>query len=165
MSNRPRRRPPPEKWEYEAAGLIPWEPEPCSELKPGEPCLSLYKHSAVSLAAVMPCPTKSFSSAAACSAMFAGKGAGEECPQITCPKALGVEMKLTCGGDCCPKCWAPNHVVAVDRHTAIKPVDVVPIAPQAPTTCKGVRCFKPICAPGFQNGHVHGDCCYSCVAR
>ena len=27
-------------------------------------------------------------------------------------------MKLTCGGGCCPTCWAPDHVVTLDRHSA-----------------------------------------------
>eukprot|EP00812_Abedinium_dasypus_P009917 NODE_3572_length_768_cov_144.266480.p2 GENE.NODE_3572_length_768_cov_144.266480~~NODE_3572_length_768_cov_144.266480.p2 ORF type:complete len:110 (+),score=30.62 NODE_3572_length_768_cov_144.266480:265-594(+) len=98
-------------------------------------------------------------------ALFGEKPDEEKCPQVMCPKALGVAMKLTCGGDCCPKCWVPDHIGAMERHRKINAVSVVDKAPQAPETCDGVRCFKPLCAAGFQVGHVQCDCCYSCVAR
>mmetsp|Transcript_132024 Transcript_132024/g.422453 ORF Transcript_132024/g.422453 Transcript_132024/m.422453 type:complete len:165 (-) Transcript_132024:52-546(-) len=139
-----------------------WTPEPCEELAPGMPCVKLYEHPQGSTT-VMPCPMESVTSADGCGALFGGKADGEQCPQITCPKALGVTMKLVCAGGCCPSCWAPDHVVNLDRHTALENPAVVPPAPQAPTSCGGVRCFEPMCAEGFAKGHVQGDCCYSCV--
>merc|ERR1719321_1416880 len=85
--------------------------------------------------------------AESCAAQFGDAPDGEQCPQITCPKALGVTMKLTCGGGCCPTCWAPDHVIAVDRHTAGPDTGlVVPPAPQAPPHCATAKCFEPICA-------------------
>merc|ERR1719215_1617223 len=33
-------------------------------------------------------------------------------------------MKLVCAGGCCPTCWAPDHVVGLDRHTALESPDV-----------------------------------------
>eukprot|EP00446_Apocalathium_sp_SHHI-4_P000950 CAMPEP_0177190102 /NCGR_PEP_ID=MMETSP0367-20130122/20633_1 /TAXON_ID=447022 ORGANISM="Scrippsiella hangoei-like, Strain SHHI-4" /NCGR_SAMPLE_ID=MMETSP0367 /ASSEMBLY_ACC=CAM_ASM_000362 /LENGTH=173 /DNA_ID=CAMNT_0018637705 /DNA_START=71 /DNA_END=592 /DNA_ORIENTATION=- len=145
------------------SGRAAWTPEPCEELEPGVPCAKLYEHPQGS-AMVMPCPVESQTSADGCGALFAGKADGTQCPQITCPKALGVTMKLVCTGGCCPTCWAPDHVVNLDRHSALENPAVVPPAPQAPTTCGGVRCFEPMCAEGFAKGHQQGDCCYSCIA-
>mmetsp|Transcript_34844 Transcript_34844/g.81395 ORF Transcript_34844/g.81395 Transcript_34844/m.81395 type:complete len:161 (+) Transcript_34844:90-572(+) len=144
-------------------GLVAaWKPEECSELAPGVPCRKLYEHPAGS-EFVAPCPTESYTSPDGCAAQFAGKTDAEMCPQIDCPKALGVTFKLVCGGGCCPTCWAPDHVVGLDRHTTTENKFVVPAAPQAPGTCSGVKCFTPICDEGFVEGHVQGDCCYSCV--
>jgi len=139
-----------------------WKPEPCGELAPGVPCVKLYEHPQGSTV-VMPCPVESQGNTEACGALFAGKGDGDQCPQITCSKAMGVTMKLTCGGGCCPTCWAPDHVIAVDRHTSIDDAAVVDAAPQAPSSCGGVKCFELGCATGFSKGFVNGDCCYSCV--
>merc|ERR1719453_2562470 len=138
-----------------------WKPEPCAELEPGVPCTKLYEHPQGSTF-VTPCPVEEMANAEGCSAYFAGKADADKCPQISCPKALGVTMKLVCAGGC-PTCWAPDHVIAIDRHTTIKSPYVVPAAPQAPTTCGGVKCFKPVCAPGLKPGHVQGDCCNSCT--
>merc|ERR1719356_1758388 len=139
-----------------------WKPEPCDELEPGVPCTKLYEHPQGSTV-VMPCPVESYTSAEACSAIFKGKADGEQCSQITCPKALGVTMKLVCAGGCCPTCWAPDHVVKLDRHTSIDDAAVVPVAPQAPATCSTAKCFKLSCASGYSEGYVQGSCCYSCV--
>merc|ERR1719277_1691944 len=139
-----------------------WEPTPCSEVSEGETCYKLYEHPQGSQL-VMPCPVETMGNAEACSAQFEGKADGQQCPQISCPKALGVTMKLVCGGGCCPTCWAPDHVVSLDRHTALKNPATVPAAPQAPGTCAGVKCFKPLCQAGQTVSHVQGDCCYSCV--
>merc|ERR1719498_201100 len=128
-----------------------WKPEPCDELEPGVPCVKLYEHPQGSTF-VTPCPVKSLADPGACNAYFGDKADGDKCPQITCPKALGVTMKLTCGGGCCPTCWAPDHVIAVDRHTSIDDAAVVDPAPQAPSTCCGVKCFKLNCAAGFTEG-------------
>merc|ERR1719198_1573136 len=139
-----------------------WKPEPCDELEPGVPCTHLYEHPQGSTF-VTPCPVERQTNTEACSAYFGDKPDGEKCPQITSPKALGVTMKLTCGGGCCPTCWAPDHVISLDRHTSVDDAAVVDAAPQAPGTCVGVKCFKLNCAAGFTEGHVAGSCCYSCV--
>merc|ERR1740121_3315851 len=139
-----------------------WEPEPCEELAPGVPCVKLYEHPQGS-EFVTPCPVESMTSPDGCSAQFGDKADADKCPQIYCPKALGVTMKLVCGGGCCPHCWAPDHVVSLDRHTTVDDAAVVPTAPQAPGTCGGAKCFKLACAAGHTEGHVEGDCCYSCV--
>jgi len=133
-----------------------WKPEPDSAFK-------LYEHPQGS-GLVMPCPTESQTFAEACSAQFGDKPDGQQCPQLNCPNALGKKFKLVCGGGCCPVCWAPDHVVAMDRHTSENTGLVVAAAPQAPSSCGGVKCFEPLCADGFQKGHVSGSCCYSCVA-
>mmetsp|Transcript_148067 Transcript_148067/g.258284 ORF Transcript_148067/g.258284 Transcript_148067/m.258284 type:complete len:162 (+) Transcript_148067:84-569(+) len=132
-----------------------WKPQPGDTYK-------LYEHSYGSTL-VQPCPKETQTSIASCQAYFADKADGEKCPQITCPKALGATFKLICGGGCCPSCWAPDHVVAVDRHTSIDDAAVVPIAPAAPPSCEKAKCFELLCAAGESKGYVQGDCCYSCV--
>jgi len=132
-----------------------WKPEPDSGVK-------LYEHPQGSTV-VTPCPVDSLTAPASCNAYFGDKADGAKCPQITCPKALGVTMKLTCSGGCCPTCWAPDHVIAVDRHTSIDDAAVVDPAPQAPSSCGGVKCFKLNCGAGFTEGFVNGNCCYSCI--
>jgi len=139
-----------------------WTPPSCEELAAGVPCRKLYEHPQGSTF-VGPCPVESQVSADGCQATFAGKADEDMCPQISCPKALGVTMKLVCGGGCCPTCWAPDHVIKMDRHTSLENPATVDPAPQAPGTCKGVSCFEPTCAKGFQKGFVQGSCCYSCV--
>eukprot|EP00413_Alexandrium_margalefii_P026234 CAMPEP_0204574054 /NCGR_PEP_ID=MMETSP0661-20131031/40380_1 /ASSEMBLY_ACC=CAM_ASM_000606 /TAXON_ID=109239 /ORGANISM="Alexandrium margalefi, Strain AMGDE01CS-322" /LENGTH=170 /DNA_ID=CAMNT_0051582541 /DNA_START=57 /DNA_END=572 /DNA_ORIENTATION=+ len=140
-----------------------WTPTPCSELEPGMPCRKLYEHPAGSTF-VGACPVESMTRPDACAAQFEGKADADKCPQLSCSKALGVTFKLVCGGGCCPTCWAPDHVLAVDRHTALENPDTVPAAPQAPPQCAGVSCFEPVCAEGYSKGFVQGNCCYSCVA-
>mmetsp|Transcript_18483 Transcript_18483/g.41180 ORF Transcript_18483/g.41180 Transcript_18483/m.41180 type:complete len:161 (+) Transcript_18483:87-569(+) len=139
-----------------------WEPEKCAELPEGVPCRTLYEHPMGS-EFVGPCPVETYTSTDGCAAQFEGKSDADKCPQIDCPKALGVTFKLVCGGTCCPTCWAPDHVVELDRHTTVENKLVVSAAPQAPGTCSGVKCFKPICADGYVEGHQQGDCCYSCL--
>merc|ERR1719155_342066 len=144
-----------------AVPTLAWKPEPCGELEPGVPCTHLYEHPQGSTV-VMPCPVDQMTDPGSCNALFGDKADGTQCPQITCPKALGVTMKLICGGGCCPTCWAPDQVLAMDRHTAMGESPYAPEpAPQAPTTCGGVKCFKPVCATGLAPGHVQGNCCYS----
>merc|ERR1719171_256060 len=133
--------------------LRKWSPPNCEELTPGVPCRSLYEHPQGSMF-VGACPVETFASPDGCAAQFAGKEDAAKCPQISCPKALGVTMKLVCGGSCCPTCWAPDHVIKLDRHTSISDAAVVDPAPGAPTTCGGVKCFKLSCAPGYTEGFV-----------
>jgi len=139
-----------------------WKPEPCDELAPGVPCVQLYKHPAGS-GLVTPCPVDTHTNVDGCAAYLTGKSDAEKCPQIKCPKALGVTFKLVCAGGCCPTCWAPDHVVKVDRHTAIKSTNLVPRAAAAPPTCEGAKCFTPLCGTGYKPGFVQGNCCESCI--
>jgi len=133
-----------------------WKPEPDSPFK-------LFEHPQGS-GLVTPCPKESQHLPESCTAQFGDKPDGQQCPQLNCPNALGKKFKLVCGGGCCPVCWAPDHVVAMDRHTSENTGLVVAAAPQAPSSCGGVKCFEPLCADGFQKGHVSGACCYSCTA-
>eukprot|EP00747_Dinoflagellata_sp_TGD_P129350 gnl/TRDRNA2_/TRDRNA2_174668_c0_seq10.p1 gnl/TRDRNA2_/TRDRNA2_174668_c0~~gnl/TRDRNA2_/TRDRNA2_174668_c0_seq10.p1 ORF type:complete len:191 (-),score=20.72 gnl/TRDRNA2_/TRDRNA2_174668_c0_seq10:75-566(-) len=139
-----------------------WTPEPCDSLPEGVPCVTLYKHPAGS-EFVTPCPGDTYKSAEGCGAYLSPRSDAEKCPQLTCPKALGVTFKLVCAGGCCPTCWAPDHVLALDRHSALKNPMTVDPHPAAPPHCSGVKCFEPICAPGTQKGFVQGSCCYSCT--
>merc|ERR1719238_1597518 len=70
-------------------------------------------------------------------------------------------------GQCCPVCFATDEEVALDRHTALQGKNpyLVDAAAAAPTTCGGVKCFKPHCFHGYSKGFVQGRCCESCVAR
>merc|ERR1719401_51646 len=81
----------------------------------------------------------------ACSALFDGKADDQKCSQITCSKALGVTMKLVCSGGCCPTCWAPDHIVKLDRHTTIERI------------CRGSKCkgAKTLCRCQM----LHSDLC------
>merc|ERR1719356_321718 len=133
-----------------------WTLEPCDQQPQGVPCKHPYEHPQGS-SIVMPCPADQQSRSESCAALVTGIEEGEKCPQLVCPKALGVTMKLVCGGSCCPTCWAPDHVVALDRHTNLENPAVVDPHPAAPTSCGGVRCFEPVCGEGFKKGHVQGD--------
>mmetsp|Transcript_49500 Transcript_49500/g.138616 ORF Transcript_49500/g.138616 Transcript_49500/m.138616 type:complete len:170 (-) Transcript_49500:85-594(-) len=135
---------------------VAWKPPADSDYK-------LYEHPQGS-GLVTPCPIESVTNPDGCAAYYGDKADGERCPQLECPKALGKTFKLVCGGSCCPFCWAPDHVVAMDRHTAEDTGLVIAAAPQAPPNCASVKCFEPICSEGFTKGYVQGSCCYSCVA-
>merc|ERR1719387_1970364 len=86
------------------------------------------------------------------------------CADIECLAPLEIRRL---DDQCCPICWAPDHVITLDRHTAMKGASPYAVPPHvaAPTTCGGVKCFKPVCGSGYKPGHVSGDCCTSCVAR
>eukprot|EP00928_Gymnodinium_smaydae_P065229 TRINITY_DN483_c0_g1_i2.p2 TRINITY_DN483_c0_g1~~TRINITY_DN483_c0_g1_i2.p2 ORF type:complete len:125 (+),score=11.21 TRINITY_DN483_c0_g1_i2:79-453(+) len=91
------------------------------------------------------------------------------CTEITCADIeckAPLEMRRA-EGQCCPICWAPDHIIGLDRHTALQGEN--PYArdahPAAPPTCAGVKCFHPACAAGYHEGHVQGRCCASCIQR
>lgn len=141
-----------------------WKPEPCSELPDGVPCRALYHHQEGS-EFVTPCPVESWASADGCKAFLEGKRGADQCPQVECPIALGKAMKLVCSGNCCPTCWAPDHVVPLERHAADGADYIVKPHERAPKHCNGIKCFTLICAAGQDEGYKEGDCCPSCVAR
>mmetsp|Transcript_69758 Transcript_69758/g.202426 ORF Transcript_69758/g.202426 Transcript_69758/m.202426 type:complete len:147 (+) Transcript_69758:105-545(+) len=92
-----------------------------------------------------------------------------ECGEYSCPEPF--ELKVD--GTCCGYCWAPDHVVAADRHKVVEYNAtglVVEQCEDAPSTCKGpganmVRCFKPSCREGEMAGCGGGRCCPLCQAR
>merc|ERR1719262_1600848 len=90
-----------------------------------------------------------------------GCGLLKGCPDVAC--AAPFELKRS-KGQCCPVCFAPDHVVKIDRHVAMKGPSpyAAKVAPGAPGSCKGVKCFKPVCAPGTAPGQRPGACCLSC---
>merc|ERR1719281_924425 len=57
-------------------------------------------------------------------------------------------------GQCCPICWAEDHVVPLDRHSAIKSEYVTSVHAAAPPTCAGAKCFKLLCIAGQMPGYV-----------
>merc|ERR1719198_2941083 len=67
-------------------------------------------------------------------------------------------------GQCCPTCFADEAAVALDRHTAMKGPSpyAAKLAAAAPSSCKGVKCFKPVCIAGYEPGQMPGACCNSC---
>lgn len=69
-------------------------------------------------------------------------------------------------GQCCATCYAPDDVVAIDRHTALEGGSpfAAELAPAAPQSCAGVKCFTPSCRVGEKVGHEPNRCCESCVA-
>mmetsp|Transcript_115190 Transcript_115190/g.287822 ORF Transcript_115190/g.287822 Transcript_115190/m.287822 type:complete len:130 (-) Transcript_115190:62-451(-) len=84
------------------------------------------------------------------------------CAQINCMSPLELHRSE---GQCCPICWAPDHVVSLDRHTALHGENhfLKGTHPAAPGSCAGAKCFHPHCAEGYAPGHVQGRCCESCV--
>mmetsp|Transcript_90296 Transcript_90296/g.141538 ORF Transcript_90296/g.141538 Transcript_90296/m.141538 type:complete len:123 (+) Transcript_90296:52-420(+) len=89
------------------------------------------------------------------------------CYDITCADidCLAPFELRRAPGQCCPVCFASEEDVALDRHTALEGKNpyLVAAAAAAPTTCSGVKCFKPHCFPGYAKGFVQGRCCESCV--
>ena len=86
------------------------------------------------------------------------------CADIECMAPF--ELKRS-EGQCCAICWAPDNVVALDRHTAMSGPNPYARAVHAaaPSSCGGAKCFQPSCAAGYQPGHIQGRCCESCVSR
>ena len=84
----------------------------------------------------------------------------EGCADISCIAPLKLVRRE---GQCCPICWAEDHVVPLDRHSAIKSEYVTHAAPQAPPTCAGVKCFSLLCTSGQMPHYVPGSCCKSCA--
>lgn len=70
-------------------------------------------------------------------------------------------------GQCCPICWAADHVLPVDRHSAMSGSNPhsAPTADMAPANCRKpqrAECFNPVCAEGKKPHHTPGRCCMSC---
>eukprot|EP00928_Gymnodinium_smaydae_P044494 TRINITY_DN2967_c0_g1_i1.p1 TRINITY_DN2967_c0_g1~~TRINITY_DN2967_c0_g1_i1.p1 ORF type:complete len:150 (+),score=15.61 TRINITY_DN2967_c0_g1_i1:53-502(+) len=89
-----------------------------------------------------------------------------QCGEYSCPTPFELKMDDTC----CGYCWAPDHVVAADRHVATaynSTGNAVEQCEGAPSTCKGpgvnaVRCFAPSCRAGEKPHCAPGACCAKC---
>merc|ERR1719387_1138075 len=89
--------------------------------------------------------------------------------EYSCP----TPFELKVDGTCCGYCWAPDHLIAVDRHVAVpynSTGNVVEQCDSAPSVCTGpgtnaVRCFKPSCRVGDVVHCGAGACCPMCTAR
>merc|ERR1719428_458327 len=59
------------------------------------------------------------------------------------------------------KCVPPFALV---RHSAMKGPSpyAAPLAGAAPSSCKGVKCFQPVCIAGYTPKQAPGACCVSC---
>merc|ERR1719159_461030 len=92
-----------------------------------------------------------------------GEGCGllKGCSDVACPPPFELKRGK---GQCCPVCFAPDHVVALDRHVAMKGPSkyATKMASTAPASCKGVKCFKAVCAPGVEVGIKPNACCLGC---
>merc|ERR1719482_501373 len=89
-----------------------------------------------------------------------------ECGEYECPSPFELKVDNTC----CGYCYAPDHIVAVDRHVAVpfnSTGNIVAQCESAPSTCKGlgihpVRCFKPSCRPSDVPHCGPTSCCPIC---
>merc|ERR1719235_2654230 len=92
-----------------------------------------------------------------------------ECGDYECPTPFELKVDATC----CGYCYAPDHVVSVDRHVVVKynaTGFAVDQCESAPSTCKGpgptaVRCFKPSCRAGDTPTCSPNACCAACATR
>mmetsp|Transcript_51306 Transcript_51306/g.112439 ORF Transcript_51306/g.112439 Transcript_51306/m.112439 type:complete len:115 (+) Transcript_51306:79-423(+) len=84
-----------------------------------------------------------------------------ECPTLKCPAPLKPTRQ---GKGCCPTCWAPDHIVPLDRHTSIDSPYTLPTHEAAPASCAGAKCFQLMCPTGQKPGPpAPGACCGQCV--
>mmetsp|Transcript_3660 Transcript_3660/g.4969 ORF Transcript_3660/g.4969 Transcript_3660/m.4969 type:complete len:148 (-) Transcript_3660:84-527(-) len=91
-----------------------------------------------------------------------------ECGEYSCPSPF--ELKVD--GTCCGYCWAPDHVIGVDRHGLTEynsTGNAVEQCEGAPSTCQGpgvnaVRCFTPSCREGETPHCAPTACCPVCAA-
>merc|ERR1719389_1499525 len=92
-----------------------------------------------------------------------------ECGDYECPTPFELKVDATC----CGYCYAPDHVVSVDRHKVVAfnaTGFAVEQCESAPSTCKGpgptkVRCFKPSCRAGDTPTCSPDACCPACATR
>merc|ERR1719152_720524 len=90
-----------------------------------------------------------------------------QCGEYSCPEPFELKTDSTC----CGYCWAPDHIVAADRHvvTAYNSTGfAVAQCEGAPSTCKApsptaVRCFVPNCRAGNKPHCAPGACCAMCA--
>merc|ERR1719408_197580 len=83
------------------------------------------------------------------------------CAELTCNPPFALKRAE---GQCCPTCVAGDDAVALDRHVAMQGPSpyAAKAAAGAPVTCKGVKCFQLMCAPGSAPSQAPGACCLSC---
>mmetsp|Transcript_57481 Transcript_57481/g.123520 ORF Transcript_57481/g.123520 Transcript_57481/m.123520 type:complete len:140 (-) Transcript_57481:72-491(-) len=89
------------------------------------------------------------------------------CSSVTCnmPECQAPFEKKE-DGTCCGYCWAPDHVVGLDRHKATKSMYEADLCDGAPSSCRGpggdAQCFSPSCDEGYEAHCVPGACCATC---
>lgn len=86
-----------------------------------------------------------------------------ECGAFSCDPPFELKKDETC----CGYCWAPDHVVALDRHTAINsPYKSDSMCDSAPSSCRGpgpaASCFTPSCRVGEAPHCAPNACCPRC---
>merc|ERR1719272_974177 len=83
------------------------------------------------------------------------------CADIKCVAPFALKRAK---GQCCPTCFADDAAVALDRHTSMKGPSpyAASVANAAPSSCKGVKCFTPVCIAGYTPKQAPGACCNSC---
>jgi len=86
-----------------------------------------------------------------------------DCGETACPDPFVLKTDSTC----CGVCYAPDHVVAIDRHVAGSDAGYrAEMCEGAPSSCLGpgptAVCFKPSCAAGFAPSCSPGSCCATC---
>merc|ERR1719491_24649 len=92
-----------------------------------------------------------------------------DCGEYSCPAPFELKTDSTC----CGYCWAPDNIVAADRHKVTEfnaTGHVVQQCEGAPSSCRGpganlVRCFKPQCRAGETPNCAPGSCCPMCSGR
>jgi hypothetical protein len=81
---------------------------------------------------------------------------GISCGDYKCDAPFELKTKE---GTCCGFCWAPDHVIRVDRHSKFEGQGI-DLCPNAPPKCRGpggqAHCPNPSCAAG-QEAHCDSD--------
>ena len=88
-----------------------------------------------------------------------------DCGETACPDPFVLKTDSTC----CGICYAPDHVVAIDRHVSGGDAGFrSEMCEGAPSSCLGpgpaAVCFKPSCAAGFEPHCQPAACCATCSA-
>eukprot|EP00397_Hematodinium_sp_SG-2012_P061269 GEMP01080873.1.p2 GENE.GEMP01080873.1~~GEMP01080873.1.p2 ORF type:complete len:143 (+),score=30.86 GEMP01080873.1:80-508(+) len=90
------------------------------------------------------------------------------CSKIECgAMSCDAPFELKTDNTCCGYCWAPDHVVSLDRHTASNsPYKTDAVCDSAPSSCRGpgpaASCFQPSCRTGEAPHCSPGACCPRC---
>mmetsp|Transcript_40073 Transcript_40073/g.96077 ORF Transcript_40073/g.96077 Transcript_40073/m.96077 type:complete len:158 (+) Transcript_40073:62-535(+) len=85
------------------------------------------------------------------------------CAEITCGDLKCIPpLQVTRKQGCCPICTAPDHILPLDRHKAVKNPFTRDVPKKAPANCKGAKCFQLQCKHGEVFEHQGADCCPRC---
>merc|ERR1719150_1400461 len=87
-----------------------------------------------------------------------------QCGEYSCP----TPFELKDDGTCCGYCWAPDHIVPLDRHQAFDSPYKTEMCDSAPSNCRApggaAACFVPSCRAGYAPRCTSTDCCPTCQA-